>query len=193
MDAQASCRLLSLPTELRLKTYEYALTSADKAIRITQGRGPNPPPWMKSQPAVNLLRTCRQIYHEAVDIFYERNTIFVFCDLQDRSQPIISEKAIPASALVRIRLLFIVLWAVPLYELGDISSSPEHIFRHVGMQPFACLSRLRQLRVSLLSRYPINDQLYFKAQAKLCGDVLLGLCRMGSKPLQDRIRREQRR
>ncbi|EON69858.1 hypothetical protein W97_09121 [Coniosporium apollinis CBS 100218] len=156
--------------------YEYALISSDNAIRITQGRDPQPPPWPKARPAVNLLRTCSQIYQEAVDVFYEGNTVYVFCDLQDRSRSIISEDAIPVAALARIRSLFVVLWAAPLdsYYLGNDGWSPEDFSRRVSMGPFSYLWRLRDLRLSLLSRYPIRDPISFASQKRFCGDVLLG-------------------
>ncbi|KAJ9636372.1 hypothetical protein H2201_003537 [Coniosporium apollinis] len=156
--------------------YEYTLISSDSAIRITQGRDPQPPPWPKARPAVNLLRTCSRIYQEAVDVFYDGNTVYVFCDLQDRSRSIISEDAIPVAALARIRSLFVVLWAAPLYsyDLGNDRWSPEYVSRHVSMGPFSYLWRLRNLRLSLLSSYPIRDPITFASQKRLCGDILLG-------------------
>lgn len=56
-------RLLNLPAELRLKIYEYVFEGHIISIRERNGRfgKPSPP---------SLLPTCKQIYTEAVDIFY---------------------------------------------------------------------------------------------------------------------------
>lgn len=61
-----SCRLLSLPGELRNRIYRAALVS-DRTIEIDKAR------WSTHQPA--LLKTCRTIRAEAYRLFYLENKI----------------------------------------------------------------------------------------------------------------------
>ena len=61
-----SCRLLSLPGELRNRIYRAALVS-DRTIEIDKAR------WSTHQPA--LLKTCRTIRAEAYRLFYIENKI----------------------------------------------------------------------------------------------------------------------
>jgi hypothetical protein len=64
--ATTSCRLLSLPGELRNRIYRYALHS-ERGIEIDKVR------WSTHQPP--LLKTCKTIRAEALRLFYIKNKI----------------------------------------------------------------------------------------------------------------------
>lgn len=64
--ANSSCRLLSLPGELRNRIYSFALVGT-KNIEIDAAR------WSTHQPA--LLKTCKQIRSEALPLLYVNNKI----------------------------------------------------------------------------------------------------------------------
>lgn len=64
---QPRCRLLELPAELRVRIYEDALLQEDR-VEITKRSFAQP----------GLLRTCRQIRHEASTIHYNKNKFSVW-------------------------------------------------------------------------------------------------------------------
>ena len=84
-NAEQRCLLLALPTEIRLQIYDLLLVS-----RLQRGEGP---PWAVGNTgqkvillhdgykclAPAILRTCRQIYKEAIPILYSQNVFFVGC------------------------------------------------------------------------------------------------------------------
>lgn len=71
----AGSRLLSLPAELRLKIWEYALISPGLINLIPKDSPPtiNAKTCQLQVQQPSLLRTCRQVRGEALAIFYERN------------------------------------------------------------------------------------------------------------------------
>ncbi|MCJ1313323.1 hypothetical protein MMC25_007000 [Agyrium rufum] len=71
---KTSTSLLSLPPEVRIRIFRYALTTDSERPYIVRGEKG------RSKPSVlSLLLTCSQIYHEAVLFFYEVNNL-CFCN-----------------------------------------------------------------------------------------------------------------
>ena len=75
------CKLLTgLPVELRLRIYEYLLRF-DKPVKLRQ--------IIPGSKDLSILRTNQQIYHEALPVLYDLNTIIVtrndFCKSTDAS------------------------------------------------------------------------------------------------------------
>ncbi|TKA83671.1 hypothetical protein B0A55_00299 [Friedmanniomyces simplex] len=80
MSDDCPSRLLTkLPSELRIKIYEYVL-AFDNPIKPRQ--------FVAGSSNTNILRTNKQVYHEAQAVLYEMNTISVsrndFCSKTDR-------------------------------------------------------------------------------------------------------------
>ncbi|USW48575.1 hypothetical protein Slin15195_G018940 [Septoria linicola] len=67
-----SSRLMTLPAELRVRIYEFVFE--DKIIRSIGGQ-PFLYATIRGNSAPPLLRTCKQVYREAVDIYWSK----VFC------------------------------------------------------------------------------------------------------------------
>ncbi|KAJ9648218.1 hypothetical protein H2199_001071 [Coniosporium tulheliwenetii] len=78
-------RLLNLPAELRFRIYEYALTAPDAAIKIYFSFQSLR---VKPNLRLSLLRTCKQIYHEACDVLYTKNTILIVLSSRDTCLPL---------------------------------------------------------------------------------------------------------
>ncbi|MCJ1267594.1 hypothetical protein MMC22_007479 [Lobaria immixta] len=80
---------LTIPAELRLRIYEYALISrcesipnpslmdGDKKMIMVDGRMNGKPTWSNTSISPALLQTCRTIYLEASPVMYAENTFFV--------------------------------------------------------------------------------------------------------------------
>ncbi|KAK3714663.1 hypothetical protein LTR37_007643 [Vermiconidia calcicola] len=73
---QRSSHLLRLPAELRLRIYDYAL-SEDTQVVLLSDEGVK-----TGQPA--LLRTCRQIRNEALDLYYSSNIFVLVLNVNGR-------------------------------------------------------------------------------------------------------------
>ena len=73
---QSSSPLMRLPAELRLRIYDYALTE-DTYVMLLNDEGAK-----TGQPA--LLRTCRQIRNEALDLYYSSNVFALVVDVNGR-------------------------------------------------------------------------------------------------------------
>ena len=81
-DAPADrCHLLALPAELRLDIFTYVLASFSGPVKLRQ--------FVEGSGDTAILRTSRQIYGEALGVFYDVNTIAVtrndFCNKTDAS------------------------------------------------------------------------------------------------------------
>ncbi|KAB2573344.1 hypothetical protein BFW01_g12793 [Lasiodiplodia theobromae] len=134
--ASKSFRLLNLPAELRLRIYEHALTAPDKAIRIYYSYQKDR---VKPGLVLPLLRTCRQVHAEALEVLYE-NTVCVHANANRIGYPIIGSSQLPPPALANLRHLFIVL---------DVSDPPQLADDdYIDFRPFQAMVRLRRLRIA---------------------------------------------
>lgn len=71
MDSHDRRHFLSLPPEIRLQIYKYTLI-CNNQIKPERRRGRG-----DSTIAAPLLRTCKQIYHEAAPVLYSGNTFLI--------------------------------------------------------------------------------------------------------------------
>jgi hypothetical protein len=109
--------LLSLPAELRLRIYSFALapTGSIYLHRTSTKRYAVTPSTIS--PA--LLATCRQINYEASGVLYTENVVHIAVDGHDTSWPAINEARLPQFVLQKLEHLCVlldctsVLWANP--------------------------------------------------------------------------------
>lgn len=127
-------RLLSLPTELRLRIYEYALTAPDNAIGLYFSYQTNR---VKPDLGLGLLRTCRQIYHEARDVLYTKNTILIVSSSR--------ETRLPPHALRELRHLFVMV------NYGFLSDAFEA--ENVDSRMLRAMTKLQRLRLCVFDQF----------------------------------------
>lgn len=65
-------RFLDLPSELRIKIYDYHFAGVDQVVDL------EPTNWKKIHKRLAILRTCRAIYYEASHFFYSTHTFRIF-------------------------------------------------------------------------------------------------------------------
>lgn len=79
--AQQHSRLLNLPAELRNQIYEYTFSSSPVEISRRSFLKQNPKGLLKSS---GLLLACKQIHHEAAQLYYSLTTFYVQRDAEYR-------------------------------------------------------------------------------------------------------------
>lgn len=131
--------LLSLPAELRLRIYSFALapTGSIYLHRTSNKRYAVTPSTIS--PA--LLATNRQINYEASGVLYTENTVHIAVDGNDTSWPAINEARLPQPVLQKLEHLCVLLDCTALLW-GNYGS--------VDLDAFTALTGLRTLRLRAL-------------------------------------------
>lgn len=126
-------RLLSLPAELRLRIYEYALTALDNAI---VPRYPHQPNKVNPNIGTSLLRICKQIYHEAHDMLYTKNRIFILGGGG-------GDTRLPPHALKNLRHVFLLL-------KSSVHLRDERLVDYIDFPKFQAMTKLQSLRICVI-------------------------------------------
>lgn len=131
--------LLSLPAELRLRIYSFALapTGSIYLHRTSTKRYAVTPSTIS--PA--LLATCRQINYEASGVLYTENVVHIAVDGHDTSWPAINEARLPQFVLQKLEHLCVLL---------DCTSVLWAKYGTVDLEAFTALTELRTLRLRAL-------------------------------------------
>jgi hypothetical protein len=131
--------LLSLPAELRLRIYSFALapTGSIYLHRTSTKRYAVTPSTIS--PA--LLATNRQINYEASGVLYTENTVHIAVDGHDTSWPAINEARLPQPVLQKLEYLCVLL---------DCTSVLWGQYGSVDLEAFTALTELRTLRLRAL-------------------------------------------
>jgi hypothetical protein len=131
--------LLSLPAELRLRIYSFALapTGSIYLHRTSNKRYAVTPSTIS--PA--LLATNRQINYEASGVLYTENVVHIAVDGHDTSWPAINEARLPQPVLQKLEHLCVLLDCTALLW-GQYGS--------VDLDAFTALTELRTLRLRAL-------------------------------------------
>lgn len=131
--------LLSLPAELRLRIYSFALapTGSIYLHRTSTKRYAVTP----SNISPALLATNRQINYEASGMLYTENTVHIAVDGHDTSWPAINEARLPQPVLQKLEHLCVLLDCTALLW-GQYGS--------VDLEAFTALTELRTLRLRAL-------------------------------------------
>jgi hypothetical protein len=132
-------RLLSLPAELRLRIYSFALapTGTIYLHRTPSKRHAVTP----SSITPALLATNHQIHSEATGVLYVENTVHVAVDAHDTAWPAINEARLPQRVLQRIEHLCVLL---------DCSAVLWRGYGAVDFGAFTALTALKTLRLRAL-------------------------------------------
>jgi hypothetical protein len=140
MDPQPSSRLLSLPAELRLRIYSFALapTGTIYLHRTPSKRHAVTPSTIS--PA--LLATNRQIHSEATGVLYVENVVHLAVDAHDTAWPAINEARLPQPVLQRLEHLCVLL---------DCSAVLWGRYGAVDFGAFTALTALKTLRLRVLA------------------------------------------
>lgn len=125
-------RFLNLPTELRLLIYIYALTGPDNVIGIYFSFQTN---HVKPNLSLNLVRTCKRIYHEAHDILYTKNTILISVGRQ--------ETRLPPHVLGNLRHIFILLKSTVYWQ-------DECLVDNIDFSKIQAMTKLQNLRICVI-------------------------------------------
>ena len=138
-EAPTPSRLLSLPAELRLRIYSFALapTGSIYLHRTSTKRYAVTPSTIS--PA--LLATNRQINYEASGVLYTENTVHIAVDGHDTSWPAINEARLPQPVLQKLEHLCVLL---------DCTSVLWGQYATVDLDAFTALTELRTLRLRAL-------------------------------------------
>jgi len=133
------CRLLSLPAELRLRIYSFALapTGSIYLHRTPSKRHAITP----SSISPALLATNRQINAEATGVLYVENTVFIALDAHDTAWPTINEARLPQPVLQRLEHLCVLL---------DCTAVLWRPYDAVDFDAFTALTTLKTLRLRAL-------------------------------------------
>ncbi|KAK3070735.1 hypothetical protein LTR53_009933 [Teratosphaeriaceae sp. CCFEE 6253] len=137
-------RLFDLPSELRLRIYEYTLAPCGVlCLSSTPSKRSAVTPVII--PA--LLRTCRQVYSEADGILLSDNEITITVNAHDTCWPTISEKRLSQSVLRKIQKLCVILDCTDYFNAS---------YADVDFSAFTHLVSLRSLRIAMVFRkhYP---------------------------------------
>ncbi|KAI7237989.1 hypothetical protein KC330_g2856 [Hortaea werneckii] len=133
-------RLWDLPSELRLRIYEYALAPTQQLhLSRTQTKPFSVSPSITPQ----LLTACRQIHREASPILLDQNEICIAVDAHDAASPIIPSHRLPARVLQRIRHLSVILDCTNYFNLS---------YSDTDLTPFSSLTSLQTLRLAMVYR-----------------------------------------
>lgn len=144
--ANTRCHLLELPSELRLRIYEYALAPTG-TLTMTRTKAKR----FATEPvlAPTLLPTCRQIHSEAASILYNENTVCITVDAHDTCWPTIAEARLPQRVLAKIQNLSVIL---------DTTSYFTASYADVDWKAFSALTSLKKLRLVIIT---VADYLAF--------------------------------
>ena len=139
-------RLFDLPSELRLRIYEYALapTGVLCLTRTNTSR-------FAVEPVVTprLLNTCRQIHNEAQSILYTENEICISVDAHDTCWPVISETRLHQRVLEKLQHLCVIL---------DCTNFFNASYADVDFAAFEALISLKTLRIAMVYRKNHDSQ-----------------------------------
>jgi len=133
-------RLFDLPSELRLRIYEYTLAPSGLLFLV-----PTKSKRFAVEPAVtpNLLATCRQVHNEADGILYSENEICISVNAHDTCWPTISEKRLPQRVLEELQHMFVLL---------DCTDYFNSSYADIDLAPFEALVSLKTLRLAMIYR-----------------------------------------
>ncbi|GAB7326894.1 hypothetical protein MBLNU13_g10813t1 [Cladosporium sp. NU13] len=131
--------LLSLPAELRLRIYSFALapTGSIYLHRTSNKRYAVTP----SNISPALLATNRQINYEASGVLYTENVVHIAVDGHDTSWPAINEARLPQPVLQKLEHLCVLL---------DCTALLWGRYGSVDLDAFTALTELRTLRLRAL-------------------------------------------
>ncbi|KAL1585120.1 hypothetical protein WHR41_06520 [Cladosporium halotolerans] len=142
MDAQEQtpppCRLLSLPAELRLRIYSFALAPTGT---LYLHRTPSKRHAVTPSISPALLATNRQIHSEAASTLYVENTVHIAVDAHDTAWPAINEARLPQRVLGKLERLCVLLDCTAVLWRG---------YDTVDFEAFTALTALRRLRLRAL-------------------------------------------
>jgi len=136
--------LFNLPSELRVRIYEYVLApSGVLCLNSTSSKRCAVDPI--ATPA--LLATSRRIHRECSDILYAQNEICIAVSAHDTRWPAISEKRLPQPVLARVQHMCVIL---------DCTNYFNASYADVDLAAFEALVALKTLRISMVYRenYP---------------------------------------
>ncbi|RMY56059.1 hypothetical protein D0863_13108 [Hortaea werneckii] len=133
-------RLWDLPSELRLRIYEYALAPTQHLhLSRTQTK-----PFSVTPPITpQLLTACHQIHREASPILLDQNEICIAVDAHDAASPVIPPHRLPPPVLQRIRHLSVILDCTNYFNLS---------YSDTDLTPFSSLTSLQTLRLAMVYR-----------------------------------------
>ena len=136
---QEPSRLLSLPAELRLRIYSFALapTGTIYLHRTPTKRHAVTP----SSITPALLATNHQIHSEATGVLYVENVVHIAVDAHDTTWPAINEARLPQPVLQRLEHLCVLL---------DCSTVLWGRYGSVDFGAFTALTALKTLRLRAL-------------------------------------------
>ncbi|KAI7364758.1 hypothetical protein KC354_g5433 [Hortaea werneckii] len=133
-------RLWDLPSELRLRIYEYALAPTQ---HLHLSRTQTKPFSVTPATTPQLLTACRQIHREASPILLDQNEICIAVDAHDAASPVIPSHRLPPPVLQRIRHLSVILDCTNYFNLS---------YSDTDLSPFSSLISLRTLRLAMVYR-----------------------------------------
>lgn len=146
MDEDAPFRLFDLPSELRLRIYEFALApSGFLGLTTTKQQRFAVKPAITTQ----LLRTCRQVHHEADGIIYSDNEVCIAIDAHDTCWPSISEARLPQRVLEQLQHMCVIL---------DCTNYFNASYADVDFAAFEALVSLKTLRIAMIYRRNHDSQ-----------------------------------
>lgn len=132
------CRLLTLPAELRLRIYSFALAPTRS---LYLHRTPNKRRAVTPAISPALLATNRQIHAEASGVLYVENTVHIALDAHDTTWPAIDESRLPQRVLQKLEHLCVLLDCTAVLWRG---------YGGVDFEAFTALTALRTLRLRAL-------------------------------------------
>ncbi|KAM0718687.1 hypothetical protein Q7P37_005758 [Cladosporium fusiforme] len=135
----APSRLLSLPAELRLRIYSFALAPTGT---LYLHRTPSKRHAVTPAISPALLATNRQINAEAAGILYVENTVHIALDAHDTAWPAINEARLPQRVLQKLEHLCLLLDCTAVLWRG---------YDGVDFEALTALTALRSLRLRVLA------------------------------------------
>lgn len=133
-------RLFDLPSELRLRIFEYALAPRE-ALLLTTTAQKRKAVIPSITPA--LLRTSHQVYQEASEVLLDQNEVTIVVNAHDVCWPTISENRLPQDVLRRLRHLCVILECTDYFNAG---------YADVDFEPFEALTSLQSIRIAMIYR-----------------------------------------
>jgi len=135
-----SFRLFDLPSELRLRIYEYALAPSGVMFLM---RTPSKRRAVEPAPTVELLASCSRIYNEAYGLLFSDNEIGITIDAHDTCWPTISEDRLPQAVLERVEHLFVLLDCTDYFNAS---------YADVDWAAFSAMVSLKSIRITMVHR-----------------------------------------
>ncbi|TKA25328.1 hypothetical protein B0A50_06232 [Salinomyces thailandicus] len=135
-------RLFDLPSELRLRIYEYALAPTQH-LRLEDNKSKTHRFSIHPTITPQLLATNHQIHREADGILYEQNEVCISIDAHDACGPAIPESLLSQVVLEQVQHMCVVL---------DCSNYFNLSYADTDLTAFSALVSLKTLRIAMVFR-----------------------------------------